>query len=202
MAVDYEKSLVTVDGPLPTGLGGCGCLVYFSRDAYSRNAPYFVGGVRAAPSGSRLDLAGASLVLAHGRVSSDISKDGVFANAVPLDRERVFGRKTRTRYFDGKAIRNLRTGAVGRIKNSDLDSRVALDVNPGLRNGDRFDLLDVQAGDTFSIPAVIVLSQTAPDEWMLRSNVPVAVSLPDGTQTFNPAAGASEWRLKATTRRD
>ena len=202
VAVDYEKGLVTVDGALPPAMGGRGYLVYFSRDTYSRNAPYFIGGVRAAPGGAQLDLAGASLVLAHGRVSSDMSKEGVFANAVPLDREKTFGRKTRTRFFDGKAIRNAQTGQIGRIKNANDDSAIVVDVNPGLKNGDRFDLLDVQVGDTFSVPAIVAVSQTSPGEWLVRANVKLTVSLDGQSQQFDPASGPAEWRVKTAARKD
>jgi hypothetical protein len=200
--VDYEKGLVTVDAPLPSSVGARDYLVYFSRDTYSRNAPYFIGGVRAAQGGSQIALAEASLILAHGRLSSDMSENGVFSNAVPLDRERAFGRRTRTRYFDGKAVRNARTGEIGRIKNANDDSSIVLDVNPGLKNGDRCDLLDVQAGDTFVIPAVVALWEAAPGDWVVRSNVKVDVSLAGGKWHFDPAAGEAEWRFKATTHKD
>jgi hypothetical protein len=201
-AVDYEKGLVTVDAALSSSIGANGYLVYFSGDTYSRSAPYFIGGVRAAQGGSQIDVGGASLMLAHGRVSSDISKDGVFSNAVPLDRERAFGRKTRTRYFDGKAIRNTRTGEIGRIKNANLDASIVVDVNPGLRSSDRFDLLDVQVGDTFTVPAIVTLTQVDKDEWAVRSNVKVDVALPEGKWQFDPGDGKAEWRFKVTAHKD
>jgi hypothetical protein len=225
--VDYERGLVTVEGVLPDGLSRCGSLVYFSRESYSRNAPYFISRVQTGAVESQLDLGGASLVLAHGRVSSDVSSIGVLENAVPLDRERAYGRKMRTCYFDGKAIRNVRTGDIGRVKNVNMDSSVVVEVNPGLRNGDRFGLLDVQPGDTFTIPAIIALCQSTPGEWTLRANAKVAVAFPacsgitvigeDATPRpvagelrpsggkmwkFDPAAsGTGVWRLKVTESR-
>lgn len=103
------------------------------------------------------------------------------ANGVPLDREKAYGRSVRTGYFNGKAIRNLRTGRLGSIENVNLDSSVALDTNPGLREGDRFELLDIQSGDTVEIPGAVALWQTAPDHWTLRSNVPLSIGMPDTT---------------------
>ncbi len=202
VAVDYDRSLVTVSPALPAGLAGGGYLVYFSREAYSRNAPYFIRGIRASKDGSELDLGGASLVLARGRADSELSNEGVFANAVPLDRERTYGRRTRTRFFDGKAVRNLQTGEIGRIKNANSDSSVVMDANPGLRNGDRFDLLDVQAGDTVRIPAVISVAQTAADEWVVKSNAEVSVVLPGAAQASvcDPVSGTTVWRLKTVIR--
>jgi len=114
----------------------------------------------------------------------------VVANGVPLDREKAYGRSVRTGCFDGKAIRNLRTGQLGRIKNVNLDSSLALEANPGLRAGDRFELLDIQPDDTVDIPGVVALWQTAPDQWTLRSNVPLTIRLPDAASiTVAPSTG-------------
>jgi len=159
-------------------------------------------------AGCQLDLGGVSLVLGRGRAVSPVSDAGLVANGVPLDREKAWGRSVRTGYFDGKAIRNLRTGQLGRIRNVNLDSSVALDANPGLREGDRFELLDIQAHDTVEIPGVVALWQHAPDQWMLRSNVPLTISLPgdtsivvepsaesQGTLSCEPAQAGKRWRF-------
>ncbi len=191
VAVDYEKSLVTLDTALPAGAtAGAANLACFSRSGYSRNAPYTVHGLVPAAAGCQLDLGGVPLVLGQGRAVSPVSEAGVVANGVPLDREKAYGRSVRTGYFDGKAIRNLRTGQLGRIKNVNLDSSLALEVNPGLREGDRFELLDIQADDAVEIPGVVALWQTAPDQWTLRSNVPLTIRLPDAASiTVAPSTG-------------
>jgi len=196
IAVDYEKSFVTLDTALPVGaITGPTALVYFSRSVYSRNAPYTVHGVVPDPAGCQLDLGGVSLVLGKGRAVSPVSDAGVVANGVPLDREKAYGRSVRTGYFNGKAIRNLRTGQLGRIKNVNLDSSVALDANPGLREGDRFELLDIQADDTVEIPAVVALWQTAPDQWTFRTNVSLAISLTGATSTVVEPSAESQGAL-------
>jgi hypothetical protein len=205
-AVDYAKRRVAIDVPLARAAGQLG---WFTRDAYSRNAPFRIADNVSVPGGgSELDLGGTSLVLGRGRATSDVSAEGLVSNGVPLDRERAFGRKIRTRYFDGKAIRNLRTGQLGRIKNANLDGSLVLDVNPGLRRGDAFELFDVQAGDRLTIPAVIALWPSAPGEWILRSNVPATLTLPgakslsvqrsDGQFQLLPRAapGVDRWRYR------
>jgi hypothetical protein len=191
IAVDDKKSLVTLDSAVPAGaITAATDLAYFSRSGYSRNAPYSVQGVVPLPSGCQFDLGGVSLVLGKGRAVSPVSDAGVVANGVPLDREKAYGRRVRTGYFNGKAIRNLRTGQLGRIKNVNLDSSVVLDTNPGLHEGDRFELLDIQSGDTVDVPGVVALWQTAPGQWSLRSNVPLTINIPEATSvTVEPAGG-------------
>ena len=99
-------------------------------------------------------------------------------------------RSVRTGYFNGKAIRNERTGQVGRIKNVNLDSSLALAVNPGLEQGDRFELLDMQPGDTVVIPGSVALWQVAPGQWQLRANVSLAIRLPEAVSiSVEPGAG-------------
>jgi hypothetical protein len=177
-AVDYAKSLVMVDVALKPVAEQLAC---FARPSYSRNAPYLLGRVTPTPGGGTLlDLAGASLVMARGKATAAVTSAGLLANGVPLDRERAYGRHARTRWFDGKAIRNLRTGELGRIKYANLDASVVLDQNPGLRQGDAFELLDVQVGDQVTIPAITALWQPSPGRWLSRSNVAISVVLPDG----------------------
>lgn len=106
--------------------------------------------------------------LGTGRAVSPVSDEGLVAKGVPLDREKAYGRSVRTGYFNGKAIRNLRTGELGRIKNVNLDSSVALDTNPGLREGDRFELLDIQSDDTVEIPGGGSDSTSAADRHVRR----------------------------------
>jgi len=202
VAVDYDKSLVTVDSALPPGaIAGPVNLASFSRSGYSRNAPYTVRHIAPVAAGCQLDLGGVSLVLGKGRAVASVSVAGLVANGVPLDREKAYGRSVRTGYFDGKAIRNLRTGQLGRIKNVNLDSSVLLDVNPDLRPGDRFELLDLQAGDAVEIPGVVALWQTAPNHWTVRSNVPLSINLPDAASlVVDPTSGGQGVVARETAR--
>jgi hypothetical protein len=185
-SVDYQKSVVTVDVPMAEAAAGS--VAYFTRRTYSRNTPYELARVEpTTDGGSRLDLGRASLVLARGRAAADVSAEGLLTNDVPLDRERAFGRKSRSRWFDGKAIRNLRTGALGQIQHANLDGSVLLARNPGLRKGDGFELLDVQPGDRVTIPGVTKLWLSADGQWHLQSNIRVSTRLPDGV-TPSPVA--------------
>jgi len=187
-SVDYARGVVTVDVPLVEP--AVGAVAYFARNTYSRNTPYELARVeRSADGGTRLDLGRAALVLARGCAAADVSPEGLLKNDVPLDRERAFGRKSRTRWFDGKAIRNLRTGELGQIQHANLDGSVLLARNPGLRKGDGFELLDVQPGDRVTIPGVTKLWQSVDGQWHIRSNVRVSTQLPDGVTPSSAANG-------------
>ncbi len=175
LSVDYEKGLVTVDAALPPALAGGERLVYFSSAAYSHNAPIWSAAAPCPAAAS--STSAASLPLARPRLPTS-RPTGCSPTACPWIAS-TFGHVSRSHYFDGKAIRNVRTGQLGRNRERpNLDSSLIVQLDPGLRPGDAFELLDLQAGDAFTMPALVALLQRSPRQWLLDSNVRVKLALP------------------------
>lgn len=172
-SVDYENAKVTLlpEGPLPnpphTGEGisreshiGEGIsrvsdtgegIVYFSREGYSHSSPYRVASV----DGNVISLDG-DLVLARGHIgNAKPAAPDAIANVVPLPRAIVVRGKP-SGYFRGKLIRNDLTHAVSNIIDVDNDQRTVHVTDPGkFAAGDSFTIFDLQAGDSYCIPAIV-----------------------------------------------
>lgn len=153
-SVDFEHAKVTLalEGSIPDLIQKGERIVYFSREGYSHNSPYRVKSI----DGNVVSLDG-DLVLARGYIgNAKPTAPDAIANVVPLPRATVV-RGKQSGYFRGKLIRNNRTGAASNITDVDNDQRtVHVADSSKFTAGDSFTIFDLQAGDSYCIPAISV----------------------------------------------
>lgn len=151
-AVDPGHMWFTTSAPLGAELTGA--VIVFGNSRYTRNSPYRIARIESAGGGSRVYVEG-GFKLGIGNVER-ISGPNTFESMIP--HEYVFSdRGSGERgFFAGKRIRTLGGGeAVIRAVRAGPTLTFTVDDTANLRAGDRFEYIDVQAGDTFEILPVV-----------------------------------------------
>ncbi|MFA5858249.1 MAG: hypothetical protein WC955_04210 [Elusimicrobiota bacterium] len=152
VAVDTQNRAVITTEKVPLGDVLKGQVVMFTNPGYSRNTVYYIGSVEKLPSGETLiKLNCASLVLGTGILESDPVNSREFTSLLTHEYARSNSRPG-TQFFSGKLIRcgDVSTKIVETKFGQLMDYKVE-DTN-GLKQGDRFEILDLQPGDEFVIP--------------------------------------------------
>lgn len=185
-SVDLNRAVFETTTRLPTDGRLAGQPILFSSERYSRNTAYRIASVESLPDGSRLTLEAPSFVLGTGIVEDDPSSAHEFVSLLPHEYARsdsVPG----TQFFSGKLIRGERFAT--RIIRTQFGQfmRCEVERTNGMRAGDVFAIVDVQAGDRFSIPTVAYLQRkqdgsfggyATTDVTVVRGGQPIARVVP------------------------
>ena len=142
--VDADARAVELDAGAEGDLNGL--VAVFSNPAWTRTSAYHI----AQADGRRLRLETATLSLGAGR-AMEIGPDGTILTDVPHEFSKTFKRHA-TRFFEGKMAVG-RNGKATRIKTLEPGAPMKLTVEDAsaLSTGERFDYLDLAAGDKLRI---------------------------------------------------
>jgi hypothetical protein len=149
-SVDPDNLHVELDTELPGHLAGQ--MILFNRESYARGSSYSIAQV----DGKRITLDG-DTVIGRGQVgdAKPTAPDAVM-NVVALKRSvDIWARPMG--YYQGKCVRNDRTGKCTTIKRVDENQMTLYVTNPrAFGPGDRFTILDLQPDDRFEVPAMVI----------------------------------------------
>jgi len=148
--LDYDDRWVEADLELPPN-DWSGSAVYFTGAGYSRNTAYRIYDSERAARGTRIKLGPQSMLLGQGRVHQ--LKPNLILSDVPHEYARSVVGGNKTRFFDGKLVRN-QNGVKANIKTVEFGAPMKLHVDSteGFGDGDTLYYYDLQKGDTLAIP--------------------------------------------------
>jgi len=152
-ATDPNRAVFETAAKLPADGRLDGQVILFTNPAYSRNTAYRIARIEPLPDGSRVVLESPSFVLGTGILEDDPPNAHEFTSLLAHEYARsdsVPG----TQFLSGKLIRG--PGFATRIIRTQFGQlmRCEVESTQGMGAGDEFAILDVQAGDAFSVPTL------------------------------------------------
>jgi hypothetical protein len=166
VSMNDSEGRFRTDPPLPAS--AVGSVITVDSDSYAQGSAYRIGSIS-----SEGDVRPANAELVLGRARVDALEEGGFASTSPLPFGYLY--RVDSRFLHGKRI--VSGGQTGRIVRMDGFNNVrtkGIEPQPGAE----FVVYDVQRGDRVRLESTASLTQQDEGEWVLRSNVPVEVSLP------------------------
>lgn len=146
VSVDEKARTITIDA-VADGLEGRIALV--QAKGSPRRSAYTIVSAKAAGGKTVLGLQCLDFVLARGVLDKD-PVGNEMSSRIPIPFACSIG--TPTRYFDGAAIRNVRTGRLSRIVSFSDMKRLRIDDASGWKMGDSFEILDLTTGESVTVP--------------------------------------------------
>lgn len=183
--VDEAASVVDVDAQLPADGRLNGQVVLFDNPLYSRNTAHRIARVENTPTGSRIYLESATLVLGTGILEDDPGSQQEFASLLAHEYA-TCDSADGTQFMSGKLLkaRDAQTRVI-RTRLGQL-MRYTVESTEGFRAGTEFAICDAQVGDTLSIPAVAHVETGARSGYSATGNVAVTVSEAGKPQALAP----------------
>jgi len=181
LAVDYEAPSLLVAGELPAGDQLAGQYVTLDHEEYSHNSSFLVESVAREGGDSRVLLEDTAFDMARGTVGSKPSPDEINSPTLfPLanTHERYVEGGDANEFFEGRRIRNLRTGEEttvvdvrGDIRTVEVADGSVFDVR------DNFAILEFKEGDSAEVPLSVEIS---------REDGEYVVDAPEGVDVTTP----------------
>jgi hypothetical protein len=166
-AVDYGRSVVTTDAPLPTDGSLNSQIIYFNNPTYTRNTPYRIASVKrvgdlsavpgtAQAGKTEISLGETSLFLGKGRVDGAPPDRRTLVSLIPHDHARALQQLSPNGFFTGKLLRTADGKKTTRVLDLAYGQPLVVKVDDSrlFQHGDEFFYCDVQAGDDFAIHSV------------------------------------------------
>jgi hypothetical protein len=173
-STDAERAAFETDAKLPTDGRLNEQVILFSNAGYSRNTAYRIARTETLQDGSRVILEGPSFVLGTGILEDDPPNEHEFISLLAHEYARSDSIPG-TQFLSGKLIRG--PGFATRIIRTQFGQlmRCEVDSTQGMGAGDEFAILDVQAGDSFSIPTLAHLRRSTDGTFSGTATTEVAV---------------------------
>lgn len=156
--IDPDRNMVTTKATLPVDGTLAGSVIYFGNPVYTRNTAYRILRVERSGGGSRIFLH-ASVGLGIGRVGSII--DGqTLTSVIPHEYANSVRGGNGSGFLNGKRVRSA-PGAATAIVSVRYGNPMTLKVasTAGFKPGDMFFYDDLQAGDSFAVPAIFYFAR-------------------------------------------